>query len=97
MDIGDLNFSHIMVLIISILAGYLALRGIGQLLNRYNPILVIIYFYFFFSVAIFHAFLLEIFGKSTDVRTALVNGILKLSCDSLFVPYQTKKHSMILV
>ena len=68
MDIGDLTFSHIMVLIISILAGYLALRGIGQLLNRYNPILVIIYFYFFSSIAIFHAFLLEIFGKSMSAK-----------------------------
>ena len=68
MDIGDLTFSHVMVLIICILAGYLALRGIGQLLNRYNPILIIIYFYFFSSVAIFHAFLLGIFGKSKDAK-----------------------------
>ena len=64
MDIGDLTFSHIMVLIISILAGYLALRGIGQLLNRYNPILVIIYFYLFSSIAISHALLLGTFSKT---------------------------------
>jgi len=64
MDIGDLTFSHILVLIISILACYLALRGIGQLLNRYNPILVIIYFYFFSSIAISHALLLGTFSKT---------------------------------
>ena len=68
MDIDVSNLFHIIVLIIFILLGYLALRGVGKLLKRYNPVLVIIYLYFFFSVAIFHAFLLEIFGKSMSAK-----------------------------
>lgn len=47
---------------------YWSIRGILQLFQRHNSILVIVYLLFLFPVAYFHALLLGIFGKSKAKR-----------------------------
>ena len=67
MDSADAGVAFI-ALFIFIIGGYWVLRGIGQLFERYNPILVILYLFLLCPVAIFHALLLGIFGKSKKER-----------------------------
>lgn len=68
MDGGDPTLLTGIALFIILLMSYWALRGIGQLFERYNPILVILYFFLLFPVAMFHAFLLGMFGRSKNER-----------------------------
>ena len=64
METGDSTLLTGVILIVILLLGYWALRGIGQLFERYNPILVIFYLFLLFPVAMFHAFILGMFGRS---------------------------------
>ncbi len=68
MDGGDPTLLTGIALLIILLMSYWALRGVGQLFERYNPILVILYFFLLFPVAMFHAFLLGMFGRSKNER-----------------------------
>jgi len=55
-------------LILFLLMAYWSLRGIGQLFERYNPLLALLYLFLLFPIAFLHAFLLGIFGKSKEQR-----------------------------
>ena len=68
MESGDSTLLAGIALFVIILMGYWALRGIGQLFERYNPILVILYLFLLFPIAMFHAFLLGMFGRSKNER-----------------------------
>ena len=68
METGDSTLLTGVILIVILLLGYWALRGIGQLFERYNPILVIFYLFLLFPVAMFHAFILGMFGRSKKER-----------------------------
>ena len=68
MESGDSTLLTGIILIVILLLGYWALRGIGQLFERYNPILVIFYLFLLFPVAMFHAFILGMFGRSKKER-----------------------------
>ncbi|EHI47662.1 hypothetical protein HIMB100_00012360 [SAR116 cluster alpha proteobacterium HIMB100] len=68
MESGDSTLLTGIILIVILLLGYWALRGIGQLFERYNPILVIFYLFLLFPVAMLHAFILGMFGRSKKER-----------------------------
>ena len=68
MESGDSTLLAGISLVVILLTAYWALRGIGQLFERYNPILVILYLFLLFPVAILHAFLLGMFGRSKKER-----------------------------
>ena len=68
METGDSTLLTGVILIVILLLGYWALRGIGQLFERYNPILVIFYLFLLFPVAMFHALILGMFGRSKKER-----------------------------
>ena len=55
-------------LILFLLMAYWSLRGIGQLFERYNPVMALLYLFLLFPIAFLHAFLLGIFGKSKEQR-----------------------------
>jgi len=68
MEGGDSTLLTGIALFVILLTAYWALRGIGQLFERYNPILVLLYLFLLFPVAMFHAFLLGMFGRSKKER-----------------------------
>ena len=68
MEGGDSTLLAGIALFVILLTAYWALRGIGQLFERYNPILVLLYLFLLFPVAMFHAFLLGMFGRSKKER-----------------------------
>ncbi len=47
---------------------YWSVRGIIQMFQRYNAILVVFYFVLLFPIAYLHAFMLGIFGSSKKER-----------------------------
>jgi len=51
-----------------LLGVYWSIRGLGQLFERHNIILVIFYLVFLFPIAFCHAFLLGVFGHSKRQR-----------------------------
>ena len=53
-----------------VLTAYWSIRGILQLFQRHNSILVIFYIVALFPIAYLHALLLGIFGKSRATREA---------------------------
>ena len=55
-------------LLLFLMMAYWSLRGIGQLFERYNPVLALLYLFLLFPIAFFHAFFLGMFGKSKKVR-----------------------------
>ena len=63
MDGGDPTLLTGIALFIILLMSYWALRGIGQLFERYNPILVILYFFLLFPGI--YAYM---FGRSKNER-----------------------------
>ena len=68
MEGGDPTLLAGIALLFILLTAYWALRGIGQLFERYNPILVLLYLFLLFPIAMFHAFLLGMFGRSKKER-----------------------------
>ena len=43
-------------LLLFLMMAYWSLRGIGQLFERYNPVLALLYLFLLFPIAFFHAF-----------------------------------------
>ena len=58
------------ILGIVVITAYWSIRGIIQLFQRHNSIIVIFYLVFLFPIAYFHALLLGIFGSSKASREA---------------------------
>ncbi len=54
----------LMALIVLVLALFVSLRGLLQLFQRYNSILVIFYIVFLSPIAFLHGLILGVFGKS---------------------------------
>lgn len=57
----------ILILLLAI-SLYWSVRGIVQMFQRYNAILVVFYFVVLFPIAYLHAFILGIFGLSQKER-----------------------------
>ena len=59
----DSTISNIGILII-VLTIYWTIRGLVQIFQRHNSILVVLYIVFLFPIAYIHMFILGIFGSS---------------------------------
>ena len=57
-----------LVILFLALTLYWSVRGIIQMFQRYNAILVVFYFVLIFPIAYFHAFMLGVFGSSKKNR-----------------------------
>ena len=66
---GDPTAGFILLGIV-LLTAYWSIRGIIQLFQRHNAILVILYLFFLFPIAYLHALILGIFGSSKAKREA---------------------------
>ena len=64
---GDSSISGIGLLLI-LLTIYWSFRGLVQIFERHNSILVILYIVFLFPIAYIHMFLLGVFGSSYKKR-----------------------------
>ena len=64
---GDSSISGIGLLLI-LLTIYWSFRGLVQIFERHNAILVILYIVFLFPIAYIHMFLLGVFGSSYKKR-----------------------------
>ena len=64
---GDSSISGIGLLLI-LLTIYWSFRGLVQIFERHNSILVILYIVFLFPIAYIHMFLLAVFGSSYKKR-----------------------------
>ena len=62
---SGLNMSVIFIFLFFALTIYWSIRGCIGIFQRYNPILVVLYFFFLFPIAYFHMLLIGIFGKSS--------------------------------
>ena len=65
---SGLYMPGIFVFLFFILTIYWSIRGFIGIFQRYNPILVVLYFFFLFPIAYFHMLLLGIFGQSSLKR-----------------------------
>ena len=63
----DSTISSIGILII-ILTIYWTIRGLVQIFQRHNAILVVLYIVFLFPIAYIHMFILGVFGSSKKKR-----------------------------
>ncbi len=57
-----------LVILFLALTLYWSVRGIIQMFQRYNAILVVFYFVLILPIAYFHAFMLGVFGSSKKNR-----------------------------
>ena len=64
---NDSSISTIGVIIV-VLTIYWTIRGLVQIFQRHNSILVIIYICFLFPIAYIHMFILGVFGSSSKKR-----------------------------
>ena len=68
MEAADSPILELVGLAVVLLGVYWSIRGVGQLFERHNVILVIFYLVFLFPIAFCHAFLLGVFGHSKKQR-----------------------------
>ena len=66
-NIDETTVGFIVLGVLAVTA-YWSIRGILQLFQRHNSIVVIVYLIFLFPVAYLHALLLGVFGKSKAKR-----------------------------
>ena len=64
----DDSLVSIIVLVIIVLTIYWTIRGVVQIFQRHNSILVVLYIVFLFPIAYIHMFILGIFGSSKKKR-----------------------------
>lgn len=62
------SFVTKLVILLLAITLYWSVRGIIQMFQRYNAILVVFYFVLLFPIAYLHAFILGIFGSSKKQR-----------------------------
>ena len=63
----DSTISNIGILIV-VLTIYWTIRGLVQIFQRHNSILVVLYIVFLFPIAYIHMFILGVFGSSKKKR-----------------------------
>ena len=63
-----MNFPPELGLLFLVLTIYWTIRGLIQIFQRHNSILVVLYIIFLFPVAYIHMFILGIFGSSKKKR-----------------------------
>ena len=63
----DSTISNIGILIV-VLTIYWTIRGLVQIFQRHNAILVVLYIVFLFPIAYIHMFILGVFGSSKKKR-----------------------------
>ena len=63
-----MNIPPELVLLFLVLTIYWTIRGLIQIFQRHNPILVVLYIIFLFPVAYIHLFILGVFGSSKKKR-----------------------------
>ena len=63
----DSTISNIGILIV-VLTIYWTIRGLVQIFQRHNSILVVLYIIFLFPIAYIHMFILGVFGSSKKKR-----------------------------
>ena len=63
-----MNIPPELVLLFLVLTIYWTIRGLIQIFQRHNSILVVLYIIFLFPVAYIHLFILGVFGSSTKKR-----------------------------
>jgi|TARA_B100001079_G_C16217469_1_gene428724 hypothetical protein len=91
---SGLYMPGIFVFLFFILTIYWSIRGFIGIFQRYNPILVVLYFFFLFPIAYFHMLLLGIFGQSSlerhqeevlkevEIQTKVANKIMNSKSES---------------
>ena len=63
-----MNIPPELVLLFLVLTIYWTIRGLVQIFQRHNSILVVLYIIFLFPVAYIHLFILGVFGSSKKKR-----------------------------
>ena len=63
-----MNIPPELVLLFLVLTIYWTIRGLIQIFQRHNSILVVLYIIFLFPVAYIHMFILGVFGSSKKKR-----------------------------
>ena len=63
-----MNIPPELVLLFLVLTIYWTIRGLIQIFQRHNSILVVLYIVFLFPVAYIHMFILGVFGSSKKKR-----------------------------
>ena len=63
-----MNIPPELVLLFFVLTIYWTIRGLIQIFQRHNAILVVLYIIFLFPVAYIHLFILGVFGSSKKKR-----------------------------
>jgi len=63
-----MNIPPELVLLFLVLTIYWTIRGLIQIFQRHNSILVVLYIIFLFPVAYIHLFILGVFGSSKKKR-----------------------------
>ena len=63
-----MNIPPELVLLFLVLTIYWTIRGLIQIFQRHNSILVVLYIIFLFPVAYIHLFILGVFGSSKQKR-----------------------------
>ena len=63
-----MNIPPELVLLFLVLTIYWTIRGLFQIFQRHNSILVVLYIIFLFPVAYIHLFILGVFGSSKKKR-----------------------------
>jgi len=66
--VNDMNIPPELVLLFLVLTIYWTIRGLIQIFQRHNSILVVLYIIFLFPVAYIHLFILGVFGSSKKKR-----------------------------
>ena len=59
---------ELIILLIIVLTLYWTIRGLVQIFQRHNAILVVLYIIFLFPIAYIHMFILGVFGSSKKKR-----------------------------
>ena len=59
---------ELIILLIIVLTLYWTIRGLVQIFQRHNSILVVLYIVFLFPIAYIHMFILGVFGSSKKKR-----------------------------
>jgi hypothetical protein len=67
-EVTNMNIPPELVLLFLVLTIYWTVRGLIQIFQRHNSILVVLYIIFLFPVAYIHMFILGVFGSSKKKR-----------------------------
>ena len=67
---GTFSVDQWLILGLVIFLAYRTLRGVIKLFQRHNSILVVCYLFFLLPIALLHALILDIFGKSKAAKEA---------------------------